>query len=93
MKVHDYSDYSFQSDIDDSKSYSIYNFALNGSVVSQKSFKQDTTSNSTIEAKYISTSEAAKKVFWIKKFITKVGVVSSIIDLVALYYDNNRAIS
>jgi hypothetical protein len=34
MKVHDYSDYSFQSDIDDSKSYSIYNFALNGSVVS-----------------------------------------------------------
>jgi len=44
--------------------------------VSWKSSKQDTTVDSTTEAEYISASEAAKEVVWIKKFIIELGVVS-----------------
>ena len=45
-----------------------------------------------MEAEYITASDAAKKVIWIKKFITKLGVVHSIVDPVLLYYDNNATI-
>ncbi|KAK8625728.1 hypothetical protein V6N13_056889 [Hibiscus sabdariffa] len=38
-------------------------------------------------------SEAAKEVVWIKKFISELGVVSSISDDVGLYCDNNGAIA
>jgi hypothetical protein len=34
-----------------------------------------------------------KEVVWIKKFINKLGVVPSIVDLVALYCNNNIAIT
>jgi hypothetical protein len=34
-----------------------------------------------------------KEVVWIKKFINKLGVVPSIVDLVALYCNNNTAIT
>jgi hypothetical protein len=37
--------------------------------------------------------EGTRDVVWIKKFITKLDVVSRIVDLVALYYDNNIAIT
>ncbi|KAL4339871.1 hypothetical protein GQ457_08G027270 [Hibiscus cannabinus] len=54
--------------------------------------KQDTVIDSTIEAEYITASEATKESIWIKKFITKLGVVSSISDAVELRYDKNGAI-
>ncbi|KAK8624593.1 hypothetical protein V6N13_089485 [Hibiscus sabdariffa] len=38
-------------------------------------------------------SEAAKEAVWIKKFITKLGVIPSIADAVDLYCDNNGAIA
>ncbi|KAK9007178.1 hypothetical protein V6N11_051009 [Hibiscus sabdariffa] len=38
-------------------------------------------------------SEAAKEVVWIKKFISELGVVPSISDVVELYCDNNEAIA
>ncbi|KAK8983773.1 hypothetical protein V6N11_009559 [Hibiscus sabdariffa] len=38
-------------------------------------------------------SEAAKEAVWIKKFITELGVVPSIVDAVDLYCDNNGAIA
>ena len=47
---------------------------------------------STMEAEYIAASDVAKKAIWIKKFITKLGVILSIVDPVLLYYDNNGAI-
>ncbi|KAL0294631.1 UNVERIFIED_CONTAM: Retrovirus-related Pol polyprotein from transposon TNT 1-94 [Sesamum radiatum] len=56
-----YSDASFQSDEDDAKSQSGFVFKLNGGVVAWKSFKQDTTADSTTEAEYIAASEAAKE--------------------------------
>ncbi len=49
--------------------------------------------DSTIESKYISASYAAKEVVWIKKFITKLGLLVSIVELIELYCDNNGTIA
>ncbi|KAL0325296.1 UNVERIFIED_CONTAM: Retrovirus-related Pol polyprotein from transposon TNT 1-94 [Sesamum radiatum] len=56
-----FSDASFQSDEDDVTSQSGFEFKLNGGVVAWKSSKKDTTVDSTMEAEYIATSEAAKE--------------------------------
>ncbi|KAL0427890.1 UNVERIFIED_CONTAM: Retrovirus-related Pol polyprotein from transposon TNT 1-94 [Sesamum latifolium] len=56
-----YSDAIFQLDDDDAKSQSGFVFKLNGGMVACKSFKQDTTSDSTTEAEYIAASEATKE--------------------------------
>ena len=61
--------------------------------MSWKSFKQSTMADSTTEAEYISASEAAKEVVWIRKFIAEIGVIPSISGLVDLYCDNNGAIA
>ena len=93
LKLEGYIDSSFQSDCDDSKSNSGYVFTLNGGAVSWKSFKQDTTADSTTEAEYITALEAAKEVVWMKKFIAELGVVPSCVDPVTLYCDNNGTIT
>jgi hypothetical protein len=36
--------------------------------------------------------KVAKEVIWIKKFIIELGVVPSIVNPIALYYDNNKVI-
>ena len=68
-------------------------FCLNGGAVSWRSSKQDTVVDSTTEAEYIAISKTAKEAVWIKKFITRLGVIPSISDLVNLYCDNNGAIA
>ncbi|KAL8147454.1 hypothetical protein AgCh_004963 [Apium graveolens] len=93
LVVKGYTDASFQTDRDDSVSQSGFVFCLNGGAVSWKSSKKDTVADSTMEAEYIVVSEAAKEAVWIRKFITGLGVVPSITDLVNLYCDNNRAIA
>ncbi|KAL4366243.1 hypothetical protein GQ457_05G027450 [Hibiscus cannabinus] len=93
LRIKGYTDASFQTDKDDSRSQSGFVFCLNGGAVSWKSSKQDTVADSTTEAEYIATSEAAKEVVWIKKFITSLGVIPSIEDAVDLYCDINGAIA
>ncbi|KAG8497202.1 hypothetical protein CXB51_008577 [Gossypium anomalum] len=93
LSVKGYTDASFQTDKDDSRSQSGFVFCLNGGAVSWKSSKQSTVADSTTEAEYIAASEAAKEAVWIKKFITKLGVVPSISDAVELRCDNNGAIA
>ena len=70
LEVSGYTDASFQTDKDDSKSQSGYIFKLNSGAVSWKSSKQETTADSTIKVEYITASDAAKEAVWIKKFIT-----------------------
>ncbi|KAK9024732.1 hypothetical protein V6N11_004889 [Hibiscus sabdariffa] len=93
LRIKGYTDASFQTDKDDSRSQSGFVFCLNGGAVSWKSSKQDTVVDCTTEAEYIAASEAAKEVVWIKKFITGLGVIPSISDAVDLYCDNNGAIA
>ena len=68
-------------------------FTLNSGTISWKSSKQETTADSTTESEYIASYEATKEAVWIKKFITKPGVVPSIVHLILLYCDNNGAIA
>ncbi|KAL0303374.1 UNVERIFIED_CONTAM: hypothetical protein Sradi_6205500 [Sesamum radiatum] len=57
-----------------------------------KSFKQDTTVDSTTEAEYIAASKAAKEPILMKNYIQEVGVVSSITEVIVIFCDNNGAI-
>ncbi|KAK9024865.1 hypothetical protein V6N11_064771 [Hibiscus sabdariffa] len=93
LRIKGYTDASFQTDKDDSRSQSGFVFCLNGGAISWKSSKQDTVADSTTDAEYIAASEAAKEAVWIKKFITGLGVILSISDAVDLYCDNNGAIA
>ena len=61
LKLQGYTDSSFQSDPDDSRSTSGFLFTLNGGAVSWKSSKQPTTADLTTEAEYIAVSDAAKE--------------------------------
>jgi hypothetical protein len=92
LVVKDYSDASFQTDVDDSKSQSNFVFCLNGEVVSWKSSKQDIVADSTTEAKYIASSKSTKEVIWIKNFVFELGVVPIASSHMNLYCDNSGAI-
>ena len=93
LQVSGYTDASFQSDKDDCKSQSGFVFIMNGGAIVWKSSKQDTTADSTTEAEYIAASETAKEAVWIKKFITELGVVPSIVDPISVYCDNNGVVA
>ena len=64
----------FQSDIDSRKSTSGYVFTFGGGAISW-SVKQSSIADSTMEAKYIATSEAAKEAIWLKNFLIDLEVV------------------
>ena len=66
LSVKGYTDASFQTDRDDSKSQSGYVYVLNGGAVCWKSSKQTVTADSSTEAEYIAASEAAKEAVWIR---------------------------
>ncbi|KAL0352217.1 UNVERIFIED_CONTAM: hypothetical protein Scaly_1610400 [Sesamum calycinum] len=55
-------------------------FKLNGGVVAWKSSKQHTKADSTTEAECIAALEAVKEVVWMKNYIQKLSVVSSIAE-------------
>ena len=55
--------------------------------MSWRSSKQDTVADSITEAEYIAASDAAKEAVWIKKFISRLGVVPSITNRVDIYCD------
>ncbi|KAL4326041.1 hypothetical protein GQ457_11G025350 [Hibiscus cannabinus] len=61
LGIKGYTDASFQTDKDDSRSQSGFVFYLNGGAVSWESSKQDTIVDSTTKAEYIATSEAAEE--------------------------------
>jgi hypothetical protein len=86
-------DASFQTDKDDSKSQLGFVFTLNGGVVSWKSSTQDTVADSTMEGKYIASSEAAKEGVWMRKFLIELGVFPNASSPLNLYCDNNGAIA
>jgi hypothetical protein len=93
LVVTGYIDASFQTDKDDSKSQFKFVFCLNGGAVSWKSSKQNTVADSTTEAEYIATSEAAKKVVWIRIFVSEMSVIPSTSSSMDLYCDNNGVIA
>nr|GEX28904.1 putative retrotransposon Ty1-copia subclass protein [Tanacetum cinerariifolium] len=67
-------------------------YAVRGAV-DWKSFKQSTTTMSSMEAEYIAAVEAAMEPIWIRKFIFGLGVVPSIDKPMDMYCDNTCAIT
>ena len=70
-----YTNSDFQSDLDFRKSTLGYVFTLGGGAICRRSVKQSCIANSTMEAEYFATCEAAKDAVWLKKFISNLGVV------------------
>ncbi|VFQ69372.1 unnamed protein product [Cuscuta campestris] len=93
LSIVGYTDASFQTDRDDFKSHAGYVFCLNCGAVTWKSYKQDTTADSTTEAEYMAAAEAAKEGVWLKNFITELGVVPSIKNPIPLFCNDNGAIA
>ncbi|KAI3777237.1 hypothetical protein L1987_47035 [Smallanthus sonchifolius] len=93
LTVRCYTDASFQTDRDDSRSQSGFVFTLNGGAVSWKSSKQSVVADSTTESEHIATSDAAKEAAWMKKFITDLDVVLSIRQPIEILCDNTGAIA
>ncbi|KAK4407843.1 hypothetical protein Sango_0365300 [Sesamum angolense] len=84
---------NFQSDNDDAESQSSFVLKLNGGMVAcWKSSKQATTVDSTTEAEYIATSEAAKEAVWMKNYIQELGGLLSIAEPVVIFCDSNGEI-
>ena len=80
LKLKGYTNSSFQSNPDDSKSTYGFMFTLKGGAISWKSSKQTTTVDSMTKVEYIAVSDGVKEAVWLKKFITDYGVIPSILD-------------
>ncbi|KAK1647028.1 hypothetical protein QYE76_064833, partial [Lolium multiflorum] len=93
LVVTSYTDASWNTDPDDSKSQSGYVFILNGAAVSWASSKQCTVVKSSTESEYIAASEASSEAVWMKRFIVELGVVPSALDPLVIYCDNMGAIA
>ncbi|KAK1660779.1 hypothetical protein QYE76_048938, partial [Lolium multiflorum] len=93
LVVTSYTDASWNTDPDDSKSQSGYVFILNGAAVSWSSSKQCTVAKSSTESEYIAALEASSEAVWMKRFIVELGVVPSALDPLVIYCDNTGAIA
>ncbi|XP_073139007.1 uncharacterized protein [Henckelia pumila] len=93
LKLEGYTDSSFQTDVDDSKSTFGFVFILNGGAVSWKSSKQDTVADSTTEAEYIAASDASKEAVWLRNFVQELGIIPYAVDPVPVYCDNTGAVA
>ena len=64
-----FSDASFATDLDDSKSHSGYVFTMSNGVISHSSKKQSCIAQSSMEAEYYEMSEAAKEVMFLRNIL------------------------
>ena len=87
LRIEGYTDSDFMSDFDDRKSTSGYVFICNSGAVSWKCPKQSIIIDLTTKVEYVAASNTAKEGFWFKKFIMKLGAMTS--DAIPLYCDNN----
>ena len=87
-----YTDSDFMSDKDSRKSTSGYVFTLGSGAISWMSVKQSCITDSTTEAEYMTTSEAAKEAIWLRKFLQNLEVVHVVTAPLKLFCDNGGAV-
>nr|GEW26553.1 hypothetical protein [Tanacetum cinerariifolium] len=85
LRVSCYTNAGYLTDADDMKSQTGYVFILNECAVDWKSTKQSIFATSSIYAKYIATFDASKEAVWIRKFISRLGVVPTIKKHINMY--------
>ena len=88
-----YTDSDFQSDLDFRMSTSRCVFTLGGGAITWRNVKQSCIVDSTMEAEYVAAGETAKKVVWLKKFLSDLGVVRIEQVPITLFCDNSGAIA
>ena len=88
-----YIDLNFQSDLDFRKSTPGCVFILGGGAISWRSVKQSCITDSTMEAEYVATCEAAKEAVWLKKFLSDLGVMRIEQVPITLFCDNSRVVA
>nr|GEU61468.1 retrotransposon protein, putative, Ty1-copia subclass [Tanacetum cinerariifolium] len=93
LRVFCYTDAGYLTDADNLKSHTGYVFVLNGGAVDWKSIKQSIFATSSTDAEYIAAFDASKEAVWIRKFISGLGIVSTIEEPISMYYDNTRVIA
>nr|GEX25027.1 protein TORNADO 1 [Tanacetum cinerariifolium] len=93
LRVSCYTDAEYLTDADDIKSQTRYVFILNGGAVDWKSAKQSIFATSSVEAEYIAAFDDSKEAVWVRKFIFRLGVVSTIEEPISMYFDNTRVIA
>nr|GEX32302.1 hypothetical protein [Tanacetum cinerariifolium] len=87
-RVSCYTDVGYLTDADDLKSQTGYVFVLNGVVVDWKSAKQTVFATSSAKAEYIAAFDASKEAAWVRKFISRLGVVPTLKEPISMYCDN-----
>nr|GEY18840.1 hypothetical protein [Tanacetum cinerariifolium] len=93
LRVSCYTHAGYMTDADDLKSQTGYVFVLNGGVIDWKSVKQSIFATSSAEAEYIAAFDASNEAIWVRKFISGLGVVSTIEEPISMYCDNTGAIT
>ncbi|GJU09836.1 retrotransposon protein, putative, ty1-copia subclass [Tanacetum coccineum] len=93
LRVSCYTDAGYLTDADDLKSQTGYVFVLNGGAVDWKSTKQRIFATSSTNAEYIAAFDASKEAVWIRKFISRLGVVPIIGEPINMYFDNTGSIA
>ena len=88
-----YTDSDFQSDMDSRKLISGNVFTLGGGAIDWRSIKQTCVADSTMEAEYVATSEAAKEAVWLRNFLKDLAVVPAIEMSLTMFCDNSGAVA
>jgi len=73
LTLQEFSDVDLGGDLDSKKSTTCYIFMLGGTTISWKSKLQGSVSLSTTEAEYVTISEVAKKMIWLKNLLKELG--------------------
>jgi hypothetical protein len=69
-----YCDADWGNDPDDRRSFTGYSFLINGGAVSWQSKKQPTTALSSVEAEYMSATQAVKEATWWRTFFSEINI-------------------
>nr|GEU44613.1 hypothetical protein [Tanacetum cinerariifolium] len=93
LRVSCYTNAGYLTDADDLKSQTGYVFILNRDAVNWKSTKQIIFATSSTDAEYIAAFDASIEAVWIRKFISRLGIVLTIEEPINMYCDNTRAIA
>nr|GFC66750.1 hypothetical protein [Tanacetum cinerariifolium] len=88
-----YTDVGYLTNVDDLKSQTGYVFVLNGIAVDRNSAKESIFTTSSTEAEHIAPFDASKEAVWVRKFISRLGVVPTIDEPISMYCDNTKAIA
>lgn len=86
-----YSDSDWGGGVDDSRSTSGYIFCLGTSCFSWSSRKQDTTTQSTTEAKYIVVASTVNQAIWLRKMVKDLGHEQT--EATKIMCDNSSTVS